>query len=141
MLFSLGWQFYRSTLYRRRIRSTIPSSPDQTFCNLASTQTCLQVRSLLDLQAIMIYTRVDWKVHRLTKILSWNVTKRGLFFNSHLCSLHTSSFVVAELGSHSPKKSSKADMTSYWAFQHSLVYTLSSLWILPLKFETSKIFE
>ena len=27
------------------------------------------------------YTWVGWKVHRLTKILFWNVTKWGLFFN------------------------------------------------------------
>ena len=30
---------------------------------------------------IGIYTKVDWKVHRLTKILSWNVTKWSLFFD------------------------------------------------------------
>ena len=28
---------------------------------------------------IYIYTRISWKVHRLTKILSWNATKWGYF--------------------------------------------------------------
>ena len=30
---------------------------------------------------LLSHTRVDWKVHRLTKILIWNVTKWGLFLN------------------------------------------------------------
>ena len=34
-------------------------------------------------------TRVGWKVYRLTKILSWNVTKWGLFFNIVSFVVHT----------------------------------------------------
>ena len=30
---------------------------------------------------LCVYTRVSWKVYRLTKILSWNVTKWALFVN------------------------------------------------------------
>ena len=40
------------------------------------------------IKKIVQHTKVGWKVHRLTKIFSWNVTKWGLFFNSSLCSLH-----------------------------------------------------
>ena len=47
---------------------------------------------------IYIYTRVTWKVHRLTKILSWNVTEWGLFFNIvHLLSSHFISVAVLEM--------------------------------------------
>ena len=38
---------------------------------------------------IYIYIRVGWKVHWLTKILSWNVTKWGLFFNIVFLVFHT----------------------------------------------------
>ena len=38
---------------------------------------------------IYIYTRIRWKVHGLTKILSWNVTKWGLFFNIVPVGVHT----------------------------------------------------
>ena len=34
-------------------------------------------------------TRIGWKVHGLTKILSWNVTKRGLSFHIILQVVHT----------------------------------------------------
>ena len=30
----------------------------------------------------VVFRRADWKVHRLIKMLSWNVTKWGLFFNT-----------------------------------------------------------
>ena len=49
-------------------------------------------------------SRVGWKVHRLTKILSWNVTKMRLIFQH---SLHTSSISVEVLGSYWSKMSSK----------------------------------
>ena len=47
--------------------------------------------------------RVGWKVHSLTNILSWNVTKWGLFFNIVL--LHTFSIDIVVHGSHSSKNS------------------------------------
>ena len=56
---------------------------------------------------------VDWKVHRPTKIHSWNITSWGLSFNmSPPCSSHTYSTSVAVVGSHLSKKASTADMTS-----------------------------
>ena len=36
-----------------------------------------------------IYIEVSWKVHRLTKIVSWKVTKWGLFFNIVHLAVHT----------------------------------------------------
>ena len=38
---------------------------------------------------IYIYIRVGWKVHRLTKMLSWNVTKWHLSLNRVLLAVHT----------------------------------------------------
>ena len=50
---------------------------------------------------IYIYTRVDWIVCRLPKILSWNVTKWGLFINIvPPCDLHTTFFSDEVLGFH-----------------------------------------
>ena len=76
---------------------------------------------------IQTYTRIGWKILRLTKILSWNVTKWVFFFRLNLsCSLHTKSIGVAVIGSHWSKKSSTTDMTpSYellnqWTFQLTL---------------------
>ena len=34
-------------------------------------------------------TRFSWKINMLTKILSWNVTKGGLFFNTVSFAVHT----------------------------------------------------
>ena len=36
---------------------------------------------------LCLYMRVGWKVHRLAKILSWNVTKWGLFSNTFILSV------------------------------------------------------
>ena len=66
--------------------------------------------------------KVGWKVHRLTKILSWNVTKGGLFFNIIL-----SSYNIAMFGSQWLKISSTAVLRFSWelfyllTFQHTLV--------------------
>ena len=62
---------------------------------------------------IYIYMKVGWKVHRLTKILSWNVNKmRSNFQHISLGSPHCSSISVAVLGSHWSKKASTPDMMS-----------------------------
>ena len=64
-----------------------------------------------------------YKIHRLTNILSWNVTKWGLFFNSTSCGSHTSSSSIAVLvkkKEEKKKKSSAEDMSL--TFQHTLIY-------------------
>ena len=62
-------------------------------------------------RAIYIYTRVGWKVHRLTKILSWNVIK-CLFFNIVPFVVHRLLPSVWQwLDPISKKKLSTADMT------------------------------
>ena len=38
---------------------------------------------------LFVCMRVSWKVHRLTKIPSWNVTKWGLFFNIVTFTVHS----------------------------------------------------
>ena len=38
---------------------------------------------------VYICRRVDWKVHKLTKIPSWNVTEWDLFFHIVLLAVHT----------------------------------------------------
>ena len=57
---------------------------------------------------IYIYTKVGWKVPRLTKILWWNTIKWVLFYSEP----HISSIDVAVFGSHWSKKSSTQYMTS-----------------------------
>ena len=68
------------------------------------------------------YTRVIWKVHCLTKILSWNVTKWGLFFDSSPCSPHTFSVSIVVLGFCWSKKSLKVDITSSYELFSSSLY-------------------
>ena len=55
-------------------------------------------------------TSISWKVHKLTKILLWNVTKWGLFFILVLLVVHTFSISDAVFGSIVQKKLSKVDM-------------------------------
>ena len=38
-----------------------------------------------DVVEVYIYTRVSWNIHRMTKIIAWNLSKLGLFFK--MCSL------------------------------------------------------
>ena len=74
----------------------------------------------------LIYTRVGWKVLRLTKVQSWDMTKWGLFFqHSPLCVSHASSIDVAMLG----KKSSTADKaSSYELFSPGVFQFTLILW-------------
>ena len=74
------------------------------------------------------HTRAGWKVHRLTKILAWNVNKKRFIFQySPLCSSHTSFISFVVFGSHWSKKISSADMTlsnwffSLWTFQPNII--------------------
>ena len=61
----------------------------------------------------IIYMNFSRKVHWLTMILSWNVTKCGLFFNIVLLAVYTLlSLVLQYLDPIDKKKSSTLDMTS-----------------------------
>ena len=72
------------------------------------------------------YTRVGWKVHRLTMMQWSNLTKCGLYFNLVFPAVHTllpsvlqrldsrGIYMVYKLSSRSSKKSPTADMTSSW---------------------------
>ena len=40
--------------------------------------------------------RISWKIHRLTKILSWHVTKWGLFYNIVTLAVHTLLLLVLQ---------------------------------------------
>ena len=65
------------------------------------------------------FTSGGWNVRRLTKILSWNVTKWNLFFDIVPFVGHTSSIDVLVLGPHWSETSSTADiMYSYKLSAH-----------------------
>ena len=61
-------------------------------------------------QPLIAPMRVSGKVHKLMKILSWNVTKCFTFQHNLIYSSHASSFSAAVLGSRWSKKSSTVDM-------------------------------
>ena len=68
---------------------------------------------------------VGWKVHRLTKILLWNVSKWGLFSNIVSLTVHSLLLsVLLYLDSISKKMSSSADMmTLYELFSLSSYFS------------------
>ena len=77
-------------------------------------------------------TRVNWKVHKLTKILSWNMTKWGLFFNIVPLAVHTL-FSLVLLWSHWSKNviNNKYDIL-LWTFQPTLISVPLNQSIWPL---------
>ena len=74
---------------------------------------------------IYIYTMVAWKIQRLTNLLSWNLTKWGLFFNKVPWVVHTYSIDKAVLVFHWSKKQLTADMVS----SYELFSTTSYIYI------------
>ena len=88
--------------------------------------------------SLYVYLRVDWKVHRQTKILSWNVTKWGLFFNIVTLEVHSPSFLwCCRTWIPFVRKSFTADMiSSYELFNLPIYSTL----IRPKVPEQRKIF-
>ena len=76
---------------------------------------------------IYIYMKVSRKVHRQTKIFSWNMTKLDVFF---YIAPHTSSIGVALLGSLWSKKSPTVDVTSWINFSsHPHIYIYIYIYI------------
>ena len=108
---------------------------------------CYKINTSWSMKKNKHYTRTNWKVYRLTKILLRNLTKWGLFFNSPPCAPHTFSFCVAVLGLHWSKKSSTVDMRSaYKLFSPPLyekwlkVYLVHNFFCLSLFFFMSICF-
>ena len=91
---------------------------------------------------IKFFVRVDWKVHRLTKILSWDVANWDLFFNivpqrsKHF--FHQGCIAWIRL----VKKSSTAEMTSSYEILDLFLYNHPSfvLWISNYKLINSLVF-
>ena len=96
-------------------------------------QTCTQIRPWIHTIYIYIYIRVGWKVHRLIKILSWNVIKWSLFFKILLfCDPHTFFYWCCSAWMPLVKKSSIAGMMSDYklfsppSYIYIYIYILSS---------------
>ena len=78
---------------------------------------------------IYIYMKVDWKVHKLSKILSLNVTKRGLFFNMVLFVVH----MLLPMGLQFFDLNGKKDINSrydiiQWTFLLTLIIIIKLRW-------------
>ena len=80
--------------------------------------------------SIYIYTRVNWKANRLTKILIWNVTKGGLFFNVVSLAVHTllPSMLLC-LDPTGQKVINCRYITSLWIFHPTLIYIYIYIYI------------